>query len=240
MRQSFCFLACLACIVFCSNGNTFRNWRPIPGHQRRRNRRISRFDIRQISFLQLDATLIQAEIDLNYDGGDLDLGQFQVGGDLMNPGDLLFKVGSEYKYGVALQTHSNSPNAASAYNSGGFNILAGAFYQINVGGVLSAHEVLGNSCLDCYRPDEKVWLWNSGNGSVTRLQDAVLDPVTVVRANPGIPNDPELLIRIAFVPDSAFMQALMNNNLSVHFAAATCANDIIDARIASVPEPAPG
>jgi hypothetical protein len=50
-------------------------------------------------------------------------------------------------------------------------------------------------------------------------------------------NDPEILVRIAFVPDSTFMQALMSNNLSVHFAAATCANDIIDGRIA-VPEPA--
>jgi hypothetical protein len=59
----------------------------------------------------------------------------------------------------------------------------------------------------------------------------------VTKAHPLVLNDPEILVRIAFVPDSTFMQALLGNNLSVHFAAATCANDIIDGRIA-VPEPA--
>jgi hypothetical protein len=233
MKQTLLFCALLCGVAFTASATPYVIGDPYPGTNGDVIGDLSQFDIRQIRFLQLDQNLIQAEIDLNYDGGDLTLAQFQVGDDRLNIGDLLFRVGNDYRYGVALQTHSNSPNTGSAFHTGGQAILAGALYRINAGGVLTADDMLDNNCLTCYRPNEAVWMWNQ-NGTVTQLTNPVTTPVTVAHANQG--NAAELLVRVSFVPDSTFMQALLSNQLSVHFASATCANDIIDGRVA-VPEP---
>jgi hypothetical protein len=233
MKKALVLCALLSIMAFTASATPYVIGDPYPGINGDVIGDLSAFDIRQIRFLQLDQNLIQAEIDLNYDGGDLTLAQFTVGGNQLNIGDLLFRVGNDYRYGVALQTHSNSPNAGSSFHTGGQAILAGALYQINAGGVLTADDMLDDTCATCYRPNEAVWMWNR-NGSVTQLTNAINNPVTVAHANQG--NPAELLVRVSFVPDNTFMQALLGNQLSVHFASATCANDIVDGRLV-VPEP---
>jgi hypothetical protein len=194
----------------------------------------TKFDINVIKFLQLDSTLVKAEIDLNYDEGDTTLSQFTVGSDKLNIGDLLFGDGSgHYSYGVALRSHSVSPNPASIYSNGGLNVLAGALYQIHAGGILLAQDVLGYSGTG-FNPSQAVWMWNGSNSNtLTQVSNPVANAVSVSPIT-----GKEIAITVSFAPTVDFMNALYSGSLFVHFTSATCANDFIDGQLQPVPEPA--
>jgi hypothetical protein len=191
----------------------------------------SLFDIDKIKFLQMDPTQIEAEIDLNYDGGALTLPEFTVGGRKLDIGDLLFKKNGQFLYGVPVKDHSSAPNGG-AYGSGGQLVTAGALYQINAGGSITAWQALNGAPGDTgYRPMETVWLWKN-NGSLTLLSNKPAGTDPVVASLGGS----EIKIDLRFIPGGNFYSDLMSGQLSVHFASAICANDVIDGRIA-IPEP---
>jgi hypothetical protein len=193
----------------------------------------TKFDINVIKFLQLDSTLIRAEIDLNYDEGATGLPMFSVGSHNLNIGDLLFGDSSgHYSFGVGVQTHSYAPNGGTyGVNSGGLTVLAGALYQINTGGILLAENALNDysaAGTSSFRGKEAVWMWNNGT-SLTQLTNGGSVSVASIGGK-------EIAVTVSFVPNAAFISAIQSGNLYVHFASATCGNDVINGQLQPVPE----
>jgi hypothetical protein len=176
------------------------------------------FDIEKIVFASADQLAVQATIYTNYgDDHDADLDPFGIGDPFndLRPGDLLFQVNGAFKYGVVLRDHDG--------------LLAGHLYLIN--GVLTAFDVIGAPPDAPYRANEPVWI-DSSKGVV----DLGAGTVTSSLVFPGDLTSSQLAIALNFIPGGDFLLDLANG-LGVHFASATCANDVLAAEIPAVPEP---
>jgi len=196
------------------------------------------FDIHYVQFTIIEAGMIEAVIRTNYHGGDNLLGDWTmvIGSEhdhhtvTLEPGDLLFDVDGVYTYGVPLTAHDG--------------LTAGALYQVmndqpftrtarSVLGLESAHD-------GSYNPDEPVWINASIDPSASHAQEigGNLDFESI-----RFGSTDEIQITMRFVPTVQFLLDLAHTGahpgLSVHFASATCANDILDGSFwYPVPEPA--
>ncbi len=136
-------------------------------------------------------------------------------------GDLFFEVGGQYKYGVALRAHDG--------------LAAGDLYAIvDATGTRTAREALGNPAGAVYRYDEIVRM---GAAGVAFEADGSIDSITTSglrSASGGIYHMVSWSLPLA--PEQ-FIDDLYGSTL--HFASATCGNDVLDGKIpARVPEPA--
>ncbi|MCX6620491.1 MAG: PEP-CTERM sorting domain-containing protein [Acidobacteria bacterium] len=177
---------------------------------------LSRFDIDMITFTSATNLEVQMEILFNYNDGDANLNAFNIGGGSpdLNVGDILFSVGGNLTYGIALKDH----NA----------LIAGHLYQLTGG--KTAFDVLnwGSTSSTNYRPNEFVWIDPVGATDIGT--GAVLSSVF---------DHTEILAKISFTPTSGFLTDL-GSGVGMQFASATCGNDMIkgDVQMGAVPEPA--
>jgi hypothetical protein len=180
------------------------------------------FDIDAIRFTIIDAMQVEAVIRVNYHNGDANLDPFSIGGGIptLKPADLLFDVDGIYTYGVPLSGHDC--------------LIAGALYQVVNGQpfVKDAKTVLnyGSYSSTNFRPSEPVWI----KASHAQL---VGDNLFFDAERFGSTSAVDITIR--FTPTGDFLRAV-TDGVSVHFASATCANDVLYGRLqyAAVPEPA--
>jgi hypothetical protein len=142
-----------------------------------------------------------------------------------NIGDLFFTVGGSLAYGVALYDHA-VPNGGQS----GSTVVAGTLYGINdiANGTLTASEAL-NGYTGNYRPDEIVLLRNEGS-YLTNLGAGSVN-VDTSGTNPEF----KITVSIPQAVSSNFYSDMTGGAWGIHFASATCGNDVIDGR---VPEPA--
>jgi hypothetical protein len=184
---------------------------------------LANFDVDYVKFTTIEAGHVQAIIHTNYADGEhdplaLDNWDYIVNGHNLNVGDLLFDVGDDYRYGIALTGHDS--------------LTAGTLYTI------TSLPQTSNQALNCYggcasqiRDGAQVWI-PAGSapvaGSPTGLTSA-----------PDPDNSAAWFITIDFNPGSSnFIANLRDTGLSVHFAPATCANDILDGKFQyAIPEP---
>jgi hypothetical protein len=181
------------------------------------------FDIQKIVFTSLTSSSITAQIYTNYHSGAAGLAPWSESGITLSIGDLMFQEGSD-EYVVPLHDH------------GLFH--AGQLYSVTE--LLTAQTVLGNPSGVSYRNGEYVW----GGGTPTAIGAA--GSVSVACANGEAvvggqcPSGGELIVTATFHPDSAFWNDLSTQEMTVDFAAATCANDVISGFVDPVPAPATG
>jgi len=180
----------------------------------------SSFDIQKGEF-DFGSTSATIRLYFNYGPNNTSLAPFNITSSLvLSVGDL-FIYGPNYAYGVALATHNNATSG---------NVVAGTLYQINNGnGLLTASQVLGGTNAIDYRPNEYVWLRNLNGG----LTSAGSGSVSVQGGGNGTSN-PEFVVTINLTYSST-VGANLTNAPSIHFASATCGNDIMNG---NVPEPA--
>ncbi len=135
-------------------------------------------------------------------------------------GDLFFKVDGQYKYGVALRAHDG--------------LTAGDLYTIEgATGIQTARQALGNPAGAIYRYDEIVRMRAAGVSLAADGSIAGIETSGAHSAAGGIYHT--VSWTLASAPD-AFLQDLYGSTL--HFASATCANDMIEGEIPRpVPEP---
>jgi hypothetical protein len=181
------------------------------------------FDIESITFTQIESYGITASIRFNYHSGDATLADWSFAGATMRPADLLFGVNGVHRYGVALVSHD------------GFD--AGDLYRID-GTRTSDHYLSGSGLY--WRFNNPVRMdptgaTHEGVGTVQTLN--VLANGAVGTPTTGNPRSYEVQTTLHFNPSDDFMNDFMTNgSLSVHFASAICANDVIDGTIHAVPE----
>ena len=179
------------------------------------------FDIEKIVFTSLTSSSITVQIYTNYHSGAADLAPWSDSGVTLNIGDLMFQEGSD-QYVVPLHDH------------GPFQ--AGQLYSVTE--LLTAQTVLGNPSGVNYRNGEYVW----GGGTSTPI--GAPGSVSVACANGEAvvggqcPSGGELIVTATFNPDSTFWNELSTQEMSLDFAAATCANDVITGFVDPVPAPA--
>ena len=146
----------------------------------------------------------------------------------VNPGDLMLTNGSNH-WAIPLISHNNS-------NPGGGGLTMADLYLVT--GFLTSSTVLNIPPSTHYRPDE--YVWGDSNGAQKLNNGLGSRSVTAIGGY-------ELEILINFTLDTnantlAFLNALNDSNTLLHFAAATCGNDIVDGtppgRDESTPEPA--
>jgi hypothetical protein len=177
------------------------------------------FDIDYVQFTIIGAQEVEALIHVNYAGGGVNpitgTWDYSIHGHPLTTGDLLFDVGNTYKWGVALTSHNG--------------LTAGTLYQI--ANVQTSDGYLGTH--DGIRPHEPVLISAVGAtpvadsniaGGLFAENDVDSAWFITVRFNPG---------------SSSFLTDLANTGLSVHYASATCANDILDGFIQYNPIPEP-
>lgn len=178
-----------------------------------------KFDGQQIS-VNIGATSASIALYFNFGPDNASLDPFSVAGLTLNVGDL-FLQGNGFYYGIALRSHNG--------------VLAGNLYQINdsVNGVLTARQVLGDPSGVIYRPDEIVWM-NNAPGALTSLAGVTQN---LVGGGNGT-TSPELVVTLSFdyALNSLIFQNLSDDSLQLHFATATCGNDIIEGG-RPIPEP---
>jgi hypothetical protein len=172
---------------------------------------LSRFDIESLTFTQLSATGVTAEIRFNYNLGNAALAPYNFLGVTLSVGDLLFSVGGTYRYGVALTAHDG--------------LAAGQLYSIL--GTQSSDDYLGSSGLT-YRHNTPV--------RMDPTSAVIIGAGTVSTQNIG---GNEVLSTLNFTPGGSFFTDLEWSGLGADFSAAVCANDIVEGYLAptSVPEP---
>lgn len=171
------------------------------------------FDITQLSFTAFNAATktFTAKLNFNYGGGQ-SLSAFTIGSGSVSVGDLLISNGTN-RYFVPLVTRGT--------------LDAGDLYSTTA--YLTAQSVHGSGS---GRPTENVW--GSTTGAV-RLGNGTVSSVSV--GGSGNPN--KLEVTLNFVGNDAFITNFANSTVS--FAAATCANDIINGVVpANAPIPEPG
>ncbi len=176
------------------------------------------FDIQKGEF-NFGSTSGTVKLYLNFGPDNASLAPFTLGSVVLSIGDL-FISGPGYNYGIGVQSHAGG-------------VTAGTLYQINnANGMLTAQQALNNPpfCATCYRPTEIVWLKDDGAGSVTSIANG---SVSVQGGGDGVIN-PEFVVTINLAYSSA-IGANLNNSPAIHFASATCGNDIL----AAVPSPEP-
>jgi hypothetical protein len=177
------------------------------------------FDINRIDFTSLAPDNITAQIRLNYHHGDVSLAPWTEYGLNLQIGDLIFQNGAN-SYAAPLHGHN------------GFN--AGQLYAVS--DFYTASEALGNPSGVVYRPTSLVQVQQ---GTAIGAPGSV----TTACATGGVSGSHclatnEVIVTLMFAPDAAFWNTLSTSGMNVHFAAATCGNDVLDGTIAAVPEPA--
>jgi hypothetical protein len=171
------------------------------------------FDINyvQISNTGNDVTVV---VRMNYgnNGGDTTLSPITLSGfPAVNPGDVLISNGSNL-WAIPLISHNNT-----APGAGGMTMAN--LYSVT--SFLTASTVLGNPSGGTYRPNEYVWGNSTGatqlnSGSGTR--------------NVSLANSPyEIEVLINFTTTSTdFLNSLGDSGTLLHFASATCGNDVVN------------
>ncbi len=186
---------------------------------------LDKFDIQKV-VVDVTATGVTAEIYTNFGLGSTSIAPYTDGGRTYNIGDLFFTIGGTYSYGVALYNHG-VPNGGQSGNT----VYAGHLYDINdvSNGTLTALEALQADTGG--RLNEIVLLRNYS----TYLTDLGTGSVSAIATG----SNPEFKITVT-IPKSvstAFYNDMASGNWGIHFAAATCGNDIIDGQNSGVPEP---
>jgi hypothetical protein len=187
---------------------------------------LDKFDIQKVV---VDVTGSGTNVDIytNYGPGSTSIAPYTSDGTSYNIGDFFFTVGGTLKYGVVLYGHDATPNGSSTAGA----VTAGQLYLINNvdAGTLTASEAL-NGYSGSYRPSEVVLL--SKTDSALTLLGATSVNLDTSGSNPEF--------KISFSMPSSTSQSFYNDmsggNWGIHFASASCGNDIIDGRN-QVPEP---
>lgn len=187
---------------------------------------LNKFDIQKVV---VDVAAGKVDIYTNYGPGSdgTSIAPYSDSNRVYNIGDLFFTVGGALKYGIPLYGHA-VPNGGQT----GLSVIAGHLYGINNvdSGTLTAREALNDSSMpdSWYRPNEIVLLRNSSN----YLTDLGTGSVALDTSG----TNPEFKITVT-LPGTAqgnFYSDMNGGNWGIHFASASCGNDIIDGR---VPEP---
>jgi hypothetical protein len=183
------------------------------------------FDIQSLTITQWSASNVQMNLRFNYNFGDATLANYYFSGipgdngSYLQVGDLLFSVGGQYKYGIALVSHAG---AAVGPN----NLIAGSLYQIN--GALTSNQ---------FGLDSNRYTWRFNTPVRMDPTGAVLIGAgTVSTSNVG---GYEVQTNFSFTPGGNFYNDLLSNAMTVQFGSAICANDVISGGIdpSTVPEP---
>jgi len=169
----------------------------------------SDFDIKDVRLVLGDDNILLAQIATNF--RNTTLTPYMDFGFQLDVGDLFFMVDDVIRYGVPLASHGG--------------LIAGDFYNIGPGGLLTAQQALGNPSGVIYRNNEYTWMnpsgvTNAGSGSLS-VQPG-MDTTVFISWSGSIPTDLADALRG------------MDHVGGVQFASATCGNDIIEG---SVPEP---
>ena len=194
---------------------------------------LEKFDIQKV-VVDVTASGVTADIYTNFapDYNSTSIAPY-IGNEnkTFNIGDFFFTVGGSLKYGVVLYDHA-VPNGGQT----GSTVVTGHLYGINNNsidnGTLTAAEAL-NGYGGNYRPDEIVLLRQDG----VSISDLGTGSVNVASGGDGATN-PEFKITVSIpkaVSSSFYSDMSGSSNWGIHFAAASCGNDVIDGR---VPEPA--
>ena len=177
----------------------------------------SSFDIQKGVF-DFGPTSATIKLYFNFGPNNTSLAPFALGSVTLSLGDL-FINGGGVNYGIALVAHNTAVSG---------DVAAGTLYRINNStGQLTASQALGNPPIG-YRPNEIVWLRNDGAGSITPV---AVGSVSVQSGGDGVIN-PEFVVTLNLTYSSTIGATLASP--SIHFASATCGNDILDGQI---PEP---
>jgi len=188
---------------------------------------LERFDIQKV-VVDVTGTGVTVDIYTNYGPGTngTSIAPYYDNGRWYNIGDLFFTVGGNLTYGVALYDHG-VPNGGQS----GSTIFAGQLYGINNvdAGTLTAWEALQ---ADTGGRLDEIVLMRKSDGYLTYLGSGGVN-VDTSGTNPEF----KITVSIPKSVSSAFYNDLSGGNWGIHFAAATCANDIIDGQYSGVPEP---
>ena len=176
----------------------------------------SEFDVDRIIFTSLSSNNISAQIRFNHSVqgqpslADLALHSYFFSPYTLPVADLLFDVNGTYTFGVPLVSHDG--------------LVAGSLYQML--SVRTSNDYLSGSGY--------FWRFNTPvtiNPIGATLLNAGAAPVTT-----GL-GYAEVQTTISFTPNAGFWNDLTGPGLSVHFASAVCANDVLDGNIHATPEP---
>jgi hypothetical protein len=190
---------------------------------------LERFDIQKV-VVDVTASTVNVDIYTNFAPGTngTSIAPY-TDGLTYNIGDFFFTVGGTLKYGIPLYDHAGSPNGGPS----GSNVTAGNVYQIlsATNGVMTARQALNNPGGYIYRPDEVVLLLNN---------TGTLDPLGTGSVHVDTSGtNPEFKISLSLPSSiSGFYSDMSGGNWGIHFASASCGNDIIDGTNSQVPEPA--
>ena len=190
-----------------------------------------RFDI-QKAVVNLGPTTV-VDLYFNYGTNNTNLNPFLASdGDQLDVGDFFFTVGGTPAYGFSMINHAGSP-AGNGGQAGG-NVTAWTLYDIlsPSNGTMTASEVLGPHS-GVYRPDEIVWLRMNLGGEASTLSSLTTGTHNLTGGGNGTTN-PEFHATFSFTSPAGFTDSL-GSNWGVHFASATCGNDILDGN--AIPEP---
>lgn len=177
----------------------------------------SSFDIQKGVF-DFGPTSATIKLYFNFGPTNTSLSPFSLGSVILSLGDL-FISGGGVNYGIALAAHNTAVSG---------DVAAGTLYQINnSNGQLTAAQALNGPSIT-YRPNEIVWLRNNGAGSITPV---AVGSISVQSGGDGVVN-PEFVVTINMQYSSTIGANLASP--SIHFASATCGNDVLDGQI---PEP---
>ncbi len=183
-----------------------------------------KFDIKQ-AMVTFDSGTIALEIQMNY--ANAGLNPFTFDGLNLGIGDVLFEVDGVARFGLALHNHG----------TGSHVVQAGHLYQINdpLKGVQTAEQVLEDPSGWIYRPDELVWL----NNRKSYLTDLATGTITVENLGNNGHDGAKYAILAQFAAPTALTPGGAGGELALHFAAATCGNDVLNGALpaGAVPEP---
>jgi len=189
------------------------------------------FDINYVSVTNTGLD-VEVVVRMNYgsNGGDTSLSPINVGSfPAVNPGDVLLSNGGNL-WAIPLISHSNTA-------PGGGGMTFANLYSVS--SFLTASTVLGNPSGGIYRPAENVW--GNSSAAVKRNDGTGTRAVTsIVDQNPY---EIQVVINFSLLSNAAstaFLNALGDSNTVLHFAAATCGNDVVNGSPQGdeVPEPA--
>ena len=169
-------------------------------------------------------------LNFNYPAAHL-TDSFNVSGIILNPTDLLFKMGTDL-YGIPIVTHSLTPDVA------GGTVTAGNVYSTTA--FQTAQTVLGNPGAT-YRNSAAVWL----GGVPVALTvgpgcGAAGQPLceTISAKGPSSTTVPEFTITLTGLLPAVFLNDLNTYGATAYFGSADCGNGYLTGSVAPVPEPA--
>ncbi len=170
------------------------------------------FDIRMLTFDVQNANTIQFIVQMNYNDGDITLGDINVANVTVRPGDIMVWNGPAI-YAIPLVTHGL--------------LTYGNLYQVN--SLRTASDVLGNPSGINYRPNEFVW-GNDNTGGSSLVANGTRSVASL--------GGSEIGVTITLSGSGAAWTQFTSDLLSgqIHFASATCGNDILDGGVFGDPE----